>query len=138
MSGFLDGVPSFLDLGAWTTRLVLPLFYSFRNENVAPALALLIFSTAVCLCVLFVTISTYIRAQVWRRTRMVRRIEDKANFAKALPEIERGMYGSRYLRHSWQKFRETLIEPMDEEPPGTQVVRNTARPQLYFNTFEAG
>jgi methyl-accepting chemotaxis protein len=69
---------------------------------------------------------------------MVRRIEDKANFAKALPEIERGMYGSRYLRHSWQKFRETLIEPMDEEPPGTQVVRNTARPQLYFNTFEAG
>jgi hypothetical protein len=42
------------------------------------------------------------------------------------------------MRHSWQKFRETLIEPRPDDPPGNQIIRNTARPQAYFNIAEAG
>jgi methyl-accepting chemotaxis protein len=138
MRAIFDQLPSFLDLGAWTAHLILPLFYFFRDENVAPALALLIFAGALGLCVSFVVDSTYIRMQVRRRTRVVQRIKDKTSFAKAMPEIQRAMLSSGYLRHSWQTFRETLIEPSDDDPPGSQVVRNTARPQLYFNTGEAG
>jgi hypothetical protein len=138
MRAVFDEMPSFLDLGAWTARLILPLFYFFKDENVAPALALLIFAGALGLCVLFVVDSTFIRMQVRRRTRVVRRIKDKTSFARAMPQIEKIMLSSAYLRHSWQKFRETLIEPSDTDPPGSQVVRNTARPQLYFNTGEAG
>jgi archaellum component FlaC/uncharacterized protein YoxC len=48
------------------------------------------------------------------------------------------MLGTKYLRHSWQEFRETLIEPSVEDEGSSRVVLNTARPQNYFNTAEAG
>src|SRR5205823_2132592 len=138
MPDIFADLPRFLDIGAWTTRFLVPLFTFFKDEHVAPALAFVIFSTALGLCVLFLLDATYIRAEIRRRIRAVRRIEDKTSFSKAMPEIEKLMLRSGYLRHSWQKFRETLIEPPPDEPPGNQVIRNTARPQTYFNTAEAG
>ena len=138
MNSFLAELPKFLDLGAWTSSHVRPLFDLFRDENVAPALALTIVGTALLLCVLFLIDSIIIRVQVQRRTRSVSRIKDRLEFAEAMPKIEKLMLGTRYLRHSWQKFRETLIEPSFEEGGGSRVVRNTARPQDYFNTAEAG
>jgi hypothetical protein len=48
------------------------------------------------------------------------------------------MLASGYLRHSWEKFRETLIEPTGGEPSSDKAVRNTERPQNYFNMSEAG
>jgi hypothetical protein len=52
-----------------------------------------------------------IRIQIRRRTRAVRRAKDKNGFAKGLSHIEKIMISSGYLRHSWKKFRETLLEP---------------------------
>jgi methyl-accepting chemotaxis protein len=138
MPSIFDQLPEFLDLGAWTSRHIRPLFDLFRDENVAPALALIISGSAFALCVLFLLDSTYIRLQVSRRTRAVQRIKGKVEFAERLPQIEKLMLGTRYLQHSWQKFRETLIEPSLEEGRGLKVVLNTARPQNYFNTAEAG
>lgn len=135
----LGDLPSFLELGEWTTRQIRPLFEIFRDENVAPALALTIVSFALALCVLFALYTTYIRSQVRRRTHAVRRIKSKVEFAESMPRVERLMLRSRYLRHSWQKFRETLIEPTaEDEAQGRKVILNTARPQNYFNTSEAG
>lgn len=138
MRALLDQMPSFLDLGAWTAHVIRPLFYFFKDDNVAPALALVIFGAALGLCVLFIFVSTYIRMQVRRRIRAVRNTKDKTGFAKTMPQIERIMLSSGYLRHSWQKFRETLMEPSADDTSGRQVVFNTARPQVYFNTSEAG
>jgi methyl-accepting chemotaxis protein len=138
MDSVISRLPEFLELGAWTARHIRPLFDLFRDENVAPALALIIFGTALSLCALFLFDSTFIRVQVRRRTRVVARIKDRIEFAEAMPGVERLMLGTRYLRHSWLKFRETLIEPSIEDAPGRKVVRNTARPQDYFNTAEAG
>lgn len=138
MSSISERLPGFLELGEWTALHIRPLFDIFRNENVAPALALIIFGTALVLCALFILNSTYIRIQVRRRIHAVRRIKNKLDFADQLPQVEKLMMGSRYLRHSWQKFRETLIEPSAEDRRGPRVVLNTARPQNYFNTAEAG
>jgi hypothetical protein len=138
MASIFDEFPRFLELGAWTSRHIRPLFDLFRDENVAPALALTILGTALLLCVFFLLDSTFIRMQVRRRTQVVARIKGRYEFAEAMPEVEKLMLGTRYLRHSWQKFRETLIEPSFEEEHGPRVVRNTARPQDYFNTAEAG
>jgi hypothetical protein len=138
MDSLIAGLPGFLELGAWTSRHIRPLFDLFRDENVAPALALIIFGTALLLCVLFLLDSTFIRMQVRRRAQVVARIKDRVEFAEAMPRVERLMLRTRYLRHSWLKFRETLIEPSTEDAAGSKVVRNTARPQDYFNTAEAG
>ena len=138
MSSISENLPAFLELGSWTTRHIRPLFDLFRDEDVAPALALIIFGSALVLCVLFIIDSSFVRVQVRRRIRAVRSIKGKVEFAEAMPDIERLMLRTRYLRHSWQKFRETLIEPSGNEERGPKVVLNTARPQNYFNTAEAG
>src|SRR6202167_2053769 len=80
--------PEFLELGSWTSRHIRPLFDLFRDENVAPALALIIFSSALVLCLLFLADSIFIRAQVRRRIRAVRSIKDKVEFAEPRPIIE--------------------------------------------------
>jgi hypothetical protein len=113
-----------------------PLFDLFRDENVAPALALIILGSALVLCLLFLLDSTLIRVREWRRVSFVRRIKDRVSFAERLPEIEKLMLGYKYLRHSWQEFRETLVEPDPDR--NSRVVLNTDRPQNYFNTAEAG
>jgi methyl-accepting chemotaxis protein len=135
-SQIFDGLPSFLDLGTWTTDVIKPLFIGLQDDSVAPALALLLFCAALALCALFLLDSIHIRTQVRRRIQAVSRIKDKARFATAMPQIETLMLRSRYLRHSWQKFRETLIEPRSDDRD--QVILSTERPQNYFNMAEAG
>jgi hypothetical protein len=53
------------------------------------------------------------------RIHAARNIKDKRSFAEAMPQVETLMSKSRYLRHSWEKFRETLIEPLPDEPANT-------------------
>ena len=118
MPSIFDELPGFLELGAWTTRHIRPLFDLFRDEDVAPALALIIFGSALVLCFLFIIDSSFIRMQVRRRIRAVRSIKGKVEFAEAMPDIEKLMLRTKYLRHSWQKFRETLIEPSEGEERG--------------------
>jgi hypothetical protein len=137
MGRLFDQVPSFLDLGAWTNSLIVPLFQLFKNDNVAPALASSILIVAVLICALFLIESFYIRGQIARRARAIKLV-DRTDFVDALPDIERRMLASGYLRHSWEKFRETLIEPTGSEPSSDKAVRNTERPQNYFNMSEAG
>jgi hypothetical protein len=134
----IGDLPNVSSLGAWTTRLITPLFYFFSDNNVAPALASIIFIAAIGLCGLFILHTIYIRGQVGWRIGAIRRIGSRADFAQAIPKIEKLMLRCRYLRHSWEKFRETLIEPSPADPPNQQLVRNTVRPQDYFNTSEAG
>jgi hypothetical protein len=51
MNSIFDDLPGFLELGAWTSHHIHPLFDLFSDENVAPALALIILGTALLLCV---------------------------------------------------------------------------------------
>jgi hypothetical protein len=46
----IGDLPNVLSLGAWTTHLIRPLFYLFRDDDVAPALASIIFIAALGLC----------------------------------------------------------------------------------------
>ena len=89
MPSIFDELPGFLELGAWTTRHIRPLFELFRDEDVAPALALIIFGSALVLCFLFIIDSSFIRMQVRRRIRAVRSIRGKVEFAEATRRADR-------------------------------------------------
>jgi hypothetical protein len=82
MPATFDSFAWFLDSGAWTSRHIFPLFLAFKNENVAPALALVIFGAAIALCLWFLLHSGYIRIEVRRRANAVRATKDRREFAK--------------------------------------------------------
>jgi methyl-accepting chemotaxis protein len=130
-------MPNFLGLGAWTISIIRPLFNSFTDENVAPALALIIFAIAIGLCFLFVAETTYIRIQIRRRTNAIKTIPSKSDFFGAIQSVQALMMKSGYLRHSWEQFRETLIEPQSDSHLRSLVILNTSRPHDYFNMAEA-
>jgi uncharacterized protein YukE len=131
---------NFLELGDWTVRQIKPLFDLFTDDKFAPALASIIFAAALALCVLFMFQTLNIRTQIDRRTRAVRKLHTKQEFADSISKIDALMLKSKYLRHSWEKFRETLIEPVagSDSLPSFNVVLNTSRPQDYFNISESG
>ena len=67
VGSLFEAIPSFLDLGAWNA--ILPLFYYFKNDSVAPALASILFSFALIPCCLFILHSFRIRTQVRQNNR---------------------------------------------------------------------
>jgi archaellum component FlaC len=131
---------NFLWVGDWTVRQIKPLFDLFTDEKFAPALASIIFAAALALCFLFMLQTLNIRVQIGRRTRTIRKLHTKQDFADSISKINTLMLKNKYLRHSWDKFRETLIEPSvgQDNLPSFNVVLNTSRPQDYFNIAESG
>jgi hypothetical protein len=102
-------LPGFLDLGAWTVAHLKPIFQSFRGDDVAPALAFIIFAMALALCVLFLIDSTLIRGTIWRRIRTIRKVKTKADFAAAMPQIEKLIIDWRGLHQGLRQHCGVII-----------------------------
>jgi hypothetical protein len=99
---------------------------------------LIIFSTAIILCIFFMAETTYIRIQIRRSITAIKKISSRSDLVAAIPAVQARMIKNKYLRHSWEKFRETLIEPEPDDHSSPAVILNTSRPQDYFNMAEAG
>jgi hypothetical protein len=125
-----------LEIGRSVVEFVKPYFELFREDGFAPALSLGLLVAAAAFAVSF--LSRYvlpIRWMLWRHARLVRRTRDYQGFAEQFEAIDASLSERRLLRHAWQEFKETLILPsagLNEE----RVVRNTVRPQDYFNVQE--
>ncbi|MBK1625427.1 anti-phage ZorAB system protein ZorA [Afifella marina] len=67
---------------------------------------------------------------LWRLRRAVMRTRDMVDFADQYETIHQRLSGSPLLRHAWKEFDETLVKP---EPDLSEPIRNTVRPQTFFN-----
>ncbi len=61
--------------------------------------------------------------------RLERQGKTHADFLANYEEISQAFQADYVLGHTWEEFRETLITPTT----ATQRIRNTTRPELYFN-----
>lgn len=127
----------FQQLGRDVRSDIEPLFELFRNDDIAPAAAAVLLGIAVAFVVGFSVYAAYARWRIEECRREVLRHGSRAEFAHALGQVEKTISGHRLLRHSWQEFRESLIEAEANED-ASPAVRNTVRPQAYFNMAEAG
>jgi hypothetical protein len=119
MFSTFDELPGFLELGAWTSRHIRPLFDLFRDEDVAPALALIILGTALVLCIFFLLDSTFIRIQVWRRIQAVRNIKGKVEFTDQMHQVE--------------ELSRVHRKPCKTESHGFQNVPSNGSPRCYVS-----
>lgn len=130
-----DGIFGTLGVFLDAVRLGLePVFNLFRDERVAIALALLLIVAAVVLGMQFCLVNWL----PWYRnvSQAAKQIEgfprDPASFFSDYETLSAMMSGRRRLAHAWAEFAETLIVPETPEP-----IRNTSRPQHYFNMHAA-
>lgn len=129
-------LPETLEIGRDVVEFVKPYFELFREDGFAPALSLGLLVLAAAFAISFLLRYVLpIRWTLWRQAGFVRRTQDYQAFAEQFDAIDSSLSKRRLLRHAWQEFKETLILPsvaLNEE----RVVRNTARPQEYFNVQE--
>jgi hypothetical protein len=125
------------EFGPQVIRTLEPLFQLFRDESVAPSLALWIgvaaLACAVWLGLVFVA-PTWL--EIRRRTRALRDLPDREAFARGFERFDGLMRVRGRLRHAWGELKEALILPEEDEP--RPVVRNTVRPSLYLNLHDLG
>lgn len=111
-----------------------PFFNLFRDERVAIALALVLLAMAILLGIWFWLVNwrpwyRSVSGAAWQVERFPR---DSTAFFNKYEALRAMMSGKRRLAHAWTEFAETLIIP---EEPGP--IRNTSRPQHYFNLHAA-
>src|SRR5579885_2033890 len=132
-------VTSMLDLGLWVEKAVIPLFEIFRDDRFAPMVSFILLGTAIVFAIyFFVRHALWIRYRLNRRTRLIRNTKDYGTFAKQVDQVERAILRTRLLRHAWNQFKDTLIFPDHDIEGEPLAIRNTARPQDYFNSADAG
>ena len=130
---------SVLDLGLWVEKVMIPVFEIFRDDRFAPMVSSILLGTAIAFAAyFFVRHALWIRYRLDRRTRLLRRIKDRESFAREIGKIERSILSTRLLRHAWGQFKETLIFPDGDIEGEPFAIRNTSRPQDYFNSDDAG
>lgn len=137
-----EGDMSFLSetlaIGRGVVDFVKPLFDLFGEDGFAPALAFYLFGTGMLAGVIFlVGYVIPIRFKLWRNAIAIRKSGDYQGFARSLHDLDQRFTRTRLLRHPWREFRETLIEPQPDSGESLEV-RNTVRPQAFFNVQEAG
>ncbi|WP_224407284.1 anti-phage ZorAB system protein ZorA [Afifella sp. IM 167] len=71
-----------------------------------------------------------LRLALGRLRRAVMRTSGMVDFADQYETIDQRLSRSPLLRHAWKEFDETLVKP---EPGSSEPIRNTVRPQTFFN-----
>jgi hypothetical protein len=119
----MNGLQGTLAVGHDVVDFVKPYFELFKDDGFALALSLALLVLAAAFAVIFLFAYVLpIRWTLWGKTLVVRRTRDYEGFARELHTVDKEMTKSRLLRHAWQEFRETLIEP------------NSARRTQYFSS----
>ena len=113
---------------------LVPIFELFRDERVAIGCALALLATALGFGAWF----RLVHWQPWYRSisgaaKYIERLpRDAEAFFDDFESFRERMGSARRLTHAWTEFAETLIVPEASGP-----IRNTARPQQYFNLHAA-
>jgi ABC-type transporter Mla subunit MlaD len=116
---------------------LIPIFELFRDERVAIALAIALIATAILSALWFWLrdMWPWLRA-LKRAERRIKEAADPRTFRNSFTNTDEFLRSDKRLGHIWTEFRESLIFPYDEMSP-RQIIRNTARPQNYFNIQSA-
>lgn len=126
-----------LDLGRHVIDALGPVFELFKDETVAPSIALWLVALA-CACALWLLLGHIVPLSLAlrRRIAVVRRDKDKHAFATSFDRVDKVLRQGQPFGHAWGEFRQVLIDPdPDEAQP---VIRNTIRPAFYFNLHDLG
>jgi hypothetical protein len=128
-----------LNLGPWVKEGIIPIFEIFRDDRFAPMVSFLLLSSAIAFAIyFFFRHALWIWHQLDSRTRLVRSMKDHEVFAREIGRFEHSISRSSLLRHAWSQFKETLIFPDEDIEEAPFAIQNTARPQDYFNSHDAG
>lgn len=126
-----------LDIGRIVIDGLGPMFELFKDETVAPTIALGIIVLFVACTMLFLLGRVLpLSRTLSRMIKAVRQAGDIHGFAQSFERVDQTLRQARPFDHAWGEFRKALIPPDLNEP--RPVVRNVARPGAYLNLQELG
>jgi hypothetical protein len=125
------------DVGRHVIDVLGPVFELFKDETVAPNIALwLVAFAGTCAAWLVLRYILPLSLTLRERIAVVRRAKDTHAFALTFDQVDKVLRQGRHFGHAWGEFRKGLIEPDPDEP--RPVIRNTVRPSFYLNLQDLG
>ena len=123
---------TFLGLGRIAIDTVLPFFSLFKDERVAPTIAVLMVLAAVCLGAWFAYIIWQLKREVTKRLIFMKGCQDHQDFYAKFDEFDSLMMRSKLLGHSWDEYKETLLPQKSD----STIIESTLRPGDFINLTE--
>lgn len=123
---------SFLFLGQGAIKTVLPFFELFKNEKVAPTIAVLMVAFAIFLGFWFAYIIWKLKRDVDKRLNFTKGCQNRQDFFSKFDEFDALMVRSKLLKHSWDEYKETMLLPK----ANSTIIESTVRPGEFINLTE--
>ena len=123
---------TFLSLGSIAIDTVLPFFSLFRDERVAPTIAVLMVLCAICLGVWFTYSIWQLKRDVIQRLKFMQGCKDRQDFFIKFDDFDALMMRSKILKHSWDEYKETLLP----QKANSTIVESTLRPSDFISLTE--
>ena len=121
-----------LELGRVAIDYISPLFSLFKDEKVAPTIAVLIVLSASAFLVGLILKIVPLRFDVFRYIKFLKKCKDRQEFLTKFDEFDALMMKSNLLKHCWKEYRETLPTPKTN----STAIEITLRPGDFINRAE--
>lgn len=126
--------------GLWTRDYILSVAELLTDPSVPGIVSLSIIVAAAIICFLIWIVTARELGAVIALSTLVQKAANETEFTQQYSTISKQISGwrtnnKRRLSDAWAEFRETLIEPIDG---GNAVIRNSARPNEFFNVSNLG
>lgn len=123
---------TFFGLGRVAIDTVLPFFSLFKDERVAPTIAVSMVLCAICLGLWFAYNVWHLKREVTQRLRFMKGCKDRQDFFARFDEFDALMMKSKLLSHCWDEYKETLLSSKNN----STVIESTLRPGDLINLAE--
>ena len=127
-----DALLNILFFGKIAIDKVLPFFSLFRDERVAPTIAVSMVLCAICLGGWFAYSIWQLKRDVTQRLKFMKGCKDTQDFFAKFDEFDSLMMGSKLLKHSWGEYKETLLS----QKVNSTIIESTFRPGDFINLIE--
>ncbi|MBT6222037.1 MAG: anti-phage defense protein ZorA [Rhodospirillaceae bacterium] len=107
-----------------------PLFSAFEGPELAIGISLVMIALAAIVFLWMIWRMKPMTSRLGQLTRLIdRNNQSRQDFQSSYSRIDEAMGQTKFVRHGWSEFTETLVFPRDASEP----IRNSARPQFYIN-----
>jgi len=122
----------FFDIGCNFSNLISPLLDWITQENVGPAIAVSILTTAFLISIYMLIRYGHDLYLINQAIKTIQPFQNEQSFSENYNEIDQDLTSIKKLNNAWDEFTETLLLPRSNQDGSIIVCANTERPHDFF------
>ena len=122
----------FFEIGGTFSNFISPLLNWITQENVGPAIAFTILTTAFLISIYMLIRYGHDLYLINQAIKTIQPFQNEQSFSENYNEIDQDLTSIKKLNNAWDEFTETLLLPRSNQDGSIIVCANTERPHDFF------